>query len=529
LIARLAVAVFWTLAVVVGTLLAHQGDGLVSLASESRWWALGILAVFLVIALAWEFFWILLRRRHLVLSMSLPLVLTGLLACLLVRGEGGRITQDGQVPASGPDLVLVTLDTFRADRVGDLTPNLMALSHQGAIFTVATTTTPLTAPAHASMLTGLLPREHGLVRNGGQTSASSVAETLQSHGYRTGAFLGARVLDRSTGLYRAFDHYDDRFGFSDRSAWLPGARLFLSSPPHAERRCDVTVHRALRWLGEREGPAFLWVHLYDPHTPYDPPEAWRPRQGDIAQAQAFDATARRWGGKMSVFDLVMTQATMNVQEQKLLYDAEIRWTDACVGALLAGLDRHDIVIVAGDHGESLDEHSYYFNHGGDLFDPSVRVPLLARAQGWILPDVRVESPVSITRVASTLLRVAGLPRLGPDLLDAAAGEAEPQPVFLWTPGQQVHSVHVQREQHRWFQRASRPSAALRYTEAKIVATGTDEAAYYDLLADPGEAHPLEVPEELKAAAAQVEAAARQEVKAPSAEEVERLRAIGYSG
>ena len=273
-----------------------------------------------------------------------------LLAALCASAACGRSATQ---PASAerPDLLLVTIDTFRADRVGrGLTPHLDTLAARGLRFTNARATAPLTLPSHTSILTGALPPQHGVHENGVNVfrgSPTSVTHLLKERGYRTAAFVGAYVLDRRFGLSDGFDHYDDQIARDPKAV----QRL------EAERRANVVVDRAVSWLraAPRAMPTFTWVHFYDPHAPY------------VGS-----------------------------------YDAEVTFADAQLGRLLHEVHaagRNPVVIAAGDHGESLGEHGEA-THGMLAYDAALRVPLIVAAPG-IRPTLR-DDPVSLVDIAPTL-------------------------------------------------------------------------------------------------------------------------------
>ncbi len=200
------------------------------------------------------------RSRRLALAAAVLLALS-LAALWLVRSRGAK-----RPPAS---VLLVTIDTLRADRLGayggpaGLTPALDALAARGLVFEEALASVPLTLPSHATMLTGLEPTRHGVHVNGSAVvpaELETLATRLRANGYATGAFVGAYVLDRRFGLARGFDHYDDRI---ERVA---EGKSVLES----ERRGEDVVAAASAWVRSQPGPFFAWVHLYDPHAPYDP-------------------------------------------------------------------------------------------------------------------------------------------------------------------------------------------------------------------------------------------------------------------
>jgi len=257
-----------------------------------------------------------------------------------------------------PNVLLITLDTFRADRIGPLTPNLARLAHESVSFANAGSAVPLTLPAHATILSGELPLHHGLRNNGAGSfpaDRATLATALGEAGYRTGAFVSAFVLDHRFGLNRGFDEYDDAIARDPDQA----------SSYEAERRGGETVDKALAWIARTDSrPFFAWVHLYDAHAPYAPP-APLPRT----------------------------------------YDGEIAYVDAQVGRLLGAIDRgNTIVVVAGDHGESLGEHGE-LTHGLLLYEATLHVPLLIAA-----PEAEaraIAEPVSAADLAPTIAALAG--------------------------------------------------------------------------------------------------------------------------
>ena len=281
--------------------------------------------------------------------------------------------------AERPNVVLVTLDTTRADRMGflgstrGLTPALDALAREATVFEKAFAQAPITTVSHATILSGTYPQFHRVNDFGVPLPASVpwLPDLLRAQGYRTAAFVGALILDPRGGLApgfdRGFDTYDAGFkikrGKEDRYATM-------------ERRGGEVVSRALAWLSQRPpGPFFLWVHLYDAHDPYEAPEPFRSR---FARAP---------------------------------YDGEIAYVDAQVGKLIAGLRAAELldgtaVAVIADHGESLGEHGES-THGVFLYDPTIRVPLLVKRPGGRDAGRRVASRVSAVDLAPTLLDLAG--------------------------------------------------------------------------------------------------------------------------
>jgi len=285
---------------------------------------------------------------------------------------GARDAHDGRRDA--PDVVLVTIDTLRADRVGvdggpqGVTPALDALGRAGVVFLDATAHAPLTLPSHASILTGRYPVSHGVHDNSGFALADStptLADALHGAGYHTAAFVSSYVLRRATGLARGFDVYDDRFEGIGRTH-LTTTTL--------ERKAAETAREAAAWMRNAPHPFFLWVHFYDPHAPYDAPPAF----------------AARFPGRP--------------------YDAEVAAADFGVATLLGAIapDRRaaTLVVATGDHGESLGEHGES-EHGLLLYDATLHVPLIVQGAG-LAEGVSVRRQVRHVDLVPTIAELAGV-------------------------------------------------------------------------------------------------------------------------
>jgi arylsulfatase A-like enzyme/Flp pilus assembly protein TadD len=309
-----------------------------------------------------------------------------------------------EVPAHaalrGANILLVTIDTLRADRVGaygnrsGLTPTLDALAARGVRFTHAWSHAPITLPAHASILTGLTPPRHG-VRNNGAFRLGDAPVTLgvalQRAGYRTGAFVGAFVLDARFGLNRGFDEYDDRYADAPAPAFS-----------FVERPADRVLQSATRWitqLSDDKRPWFAWVHLFDPHAPYRAPAAFARGRSP--------------------------------------YDAEVAWTDGALGDALDGLSargalQHTLIVVTADHGESLGDHGET-THGLFAYDSTLRVPLVVAGPG--IPHGMAPAPVAHVDMMPTILDLVGV-EAPPDIdgrsrRTALAGDgASRDPIYL---------------------------------------------------------------------------------------------------
>jgi arylsulfatase A-like enzyme/Flp pilus assembly protein TadD len=299
----------------------------------------------------------------------------GLLAAGCSQGEPvpGAGVPFASGAARGSNVLVVTIDTLRRDRLGayghvaGLTPTLDRLSASGVRFARAFSHVPLTLPAHASILTGRTPLQHGLHLNGAARLAGTVptlATGLKAQGYRTGAFVGAFVLDARYGLNQGFDEYDDHYPEEH------DGRSF----GFAERRGAEVVEAAGTWIlnPTAPGPWLAWVHLFDPHAPYDAPSEFR--QG------------------------------------RSPYDAEVAYADAMVGRLIDRLTAshaldHTVIVVTADHGESLGEHGET-THGLFAYDATLAVPLMVTGAG-LAPGV-IEAPVGHADILPTVLDLLGI-------------------------------------------------------------------------------------------------------------------------
>jgi len=285
-----------------------------------------------------------------------------------------------QLPVK-PNILLITVDTTRADHLplygyhSVRTPNLDSLAKHGILFQECATAAPLTLPSHCSIMTGLYPTYHG-VRINGNTALSmehlTMAEAFAAKGYETGAFVGAFVLDGRWGLNQGFKHYDDQFDLKKFK------KLDLGL---VQRPGNQVVDAALGWLDTQKGkPFFAWIHLYDPHSPYAPPEPFKSEYG-----------ARGITG---------------------LYDGEIAFMDEQIGRCLSWLDqsnlrKHTIVAVMGDHGEGLGDHGE-MTHGYFIYDYAVHVPFILSVPEKSAEGIIIPSQVRTIDLYPTLLQAANI-------------------------------------------------------------------------------------------------------------------------
>ena len=284
----------------------------------------------------------------------------------------------GDLAPESWNVVLITIDTLRADRLGSYgysgieTPHLDRLANEGVLFENAVTTVPFTLPAHSSIMTGAYPPVHGVRENVGYAldeRLPTLAEDMAATGRRTGGFVSAFVLDGRWGIDRGFDRYHDEFKIQDMGAVNVGS---------VQREGTETIDQAEAWLDEEpDSPFFLWVHLFEPHDPYEAPEPYRSRY------------------------------------PKRPYDAEVAYADSLVGRLRAilesrGLLDRTLLVATGDHGEGLGEHGEYF-HGFFVYDSTVRVPLIVRLPEGRLGGRRVDAAVSHVDLRPTILDALGGP------------------------------------------------------------------------------------------------------------------------
>jgi arylsulfatase A-like enzyme/Tfp pilus assembly protein PilF len=364
------------------------------------------------------------------------------------------------------NVLLITIDTLRADRVGrGLTPNIDKVAARGTSYTNVRATAPLTLPSHASIMTGLTPPAHGVRENGVvfDRKTRTLARAFRDAGYRTAAFVGAYVLNRRFGLDEGFDTYDD-------AVRRDPARV---EQLEAERRGGEVVDAALKWLPSASSPFFVWVHLYDPHAPYEPP----------------DEFLRKAAGRA--------------------YDGEVAYADAQVGRLMDALDSRGlssstIIAVAGDHGESLGEHGEQ-THGMLAYDSTLRVPMIV-----VMPQEgagRIESgAASLTSLGARLLSGVGLNADG------------------FGPASEVYAESLYPRRAGWHQ-----LGVLVEDNWKLILSS--ERELYDVQQDPGETREVAAghASRVKAMAAAIikMQAPRQPAAQVAPDAVERLRALGY--
>lgn len=327
--------------------------------------------------------------------------------CLLASA----CARTAEEPRPAPDVLLVTIDTLRADHLSaygygrHTSPTLDRLAEDGALFEVAYAATPATTPSHATLLTSLYPLAHGVLRNGIALRAdvATLPSLLATAGYRTAAFVSSYPVSREFGLARGFAHFDDHLtdpGLHPPVQKEDGEHDFARLGEH-------TVSAALAWRASapRDVPSFVWVHLFDPHAPYAAPAP-------------YDGAFRR------------DHATL--QEQRIdAYDGEILYADAQLDRLLRGYAHDDdrrglLTIVTSDHGEAFGERGWQ-GHNRSVFEEEVRIPLVVHWPGVVSPGRRIAEAVHLIDVLPTVLAATGVAAserfAGIDLLPAITRQA----------------------------------------------------------------------------------------------------------
>jgi arylsulfatase A-like enzyme/Tfp pilus assembly protein PilF len=436
-------------------------------------------------------------------------VLTAVSGWALLRwrkdsGESGPSARGSSLAriAAGHNVILVTIDTLRADRLSSYgsrtveTPNLDRLAREGVRFTAAASTVPFTLPAHSSIMTGSYPPLHGVRENVGYVldrRLPTLAERLAAGGWTTAGFVSAFVLDSRWGIARGFGTYFDRFDLGAQHETNLGA---------VQRDGRETVAEAVRWLdGEAARPFFLWLHLFDPHDPYTPREPFKSRYPQSP------------------------------------YDAEVAYADSLVGEFRKALEERNLLadsllVVTGDHGEGLGQHHEGF-HGFFVYDTTTHVPLILRFPGSRFAGREVTAAVSHVDLLPTVLEATGLEvpssAQGRSLLPLVAGDESSE------RGSKARAVLTE-SLYPLLHYGWAPLRSVRTERYKFIEA--PEPELYDLAIDPREEHNL-LREDRRTAREMrdrlLELRERVEAEAPAAgeraelddETLERLQALGY--
>ncbi len=344
---------------------------------------------------------------------------------------------------NSPDILLITIDTLRADRVGYIsgdasskTPNIDSIASKGMVFNKAYTSVPLTLPSHASIFTGLHPLQLGIHKNMPITLSPEIptfTTMLKKKGYQTIAAISSEVLSSKTGINQGFEKYNDPYEI-------------YGTQKQGGRIAEKTISAAIKLLEKQNEnkPVFLWVHLFDPHDPYTPPESYQ-RKGES------------------------------------LYDGEVRYSDEWVGRLVKSWNKFcrkkdNMIIITADHGEGLGEHGEKY-HGHFLFDTTLHVPLIISGSD-IKPEIR-DDIVCLYDICPTVLKYCGAKNLEEaespaiDLLSKTKREI---PVLSETQYPEMLNMNISR------------GYAIRQKDLKLICQPKPEK--FNLLIDPCELHPI---------------------------------------
>ena len=403
-------------------------------------------------------------------------------------------------PSTQPNVILITVDTLRADHLGcygdatAATPHMDHLATDGIRFADASAHVPLTLPSHASIMTGTYPPTHGVRDNIGYTLAEdqvTLAELLKAQGYATGGFVGAFVLDSKTGIDQGFDHFSDDFDID-----LKETRMVNLA--YVEKRGDEVVENALAWLQQHKtSPFFAWIHLFDPHDPYRPPPPFE---------ELFPEDR---------------------------YRGEVAYTDMLIGEIIGWLKQEQLydnalVVFTSDHGEALGEHGEP-THGLFVYESVLRVPLIIKLPGQVNAGTTMAPPVQSIDILPTVLQSLGIDQpaavQGVELLSRINSKSAPARLIY------AESLYP-RTQYGWSALRCIREGSFKYIQAP-------RAELYDLSTDPLELENLL--QQNKTMASRLKASLqsfRETLEADQtssqatqvdAETLARLRALGYVG
>ncbi len=468
--------------------------------------------------------------------------LRAVVAAVVASGLAGaacRTPPPEATPPARPDVVLVVLDTVRADALScygnprPLTPNLDRLAAEGARFSRAFATDFWTLPSHATLLTGHYPSVAGATSESLHlpAPATTLAERLGAAGWRTAGIVRNAWLTSERGFDQGFDHYVESWRADDGRSEAEGEAAALEE--------------GLAWLaGGASEPSFLVLNLNQAHMPYTPSaaarERWLRSRVSAERRDRLESIEGGWGHLAGALELDEEDlATM-----RDLYQGEVWMLDELVGRLVAGLEALDrqrptLLVVTSDHGENIGDHGL-IDHVWSMYDSTVRVPLIVRFPGRVAAGTEVDRLVSLVDLVPTVLDACGLP--GGDTLPghsllAQAPSPERTEVFAEN-GRPVSGIRLL---ERWFPsfdtaRVDHPMRMLRSSDHKLIWKVGRSAELYDLRRDPGETTDISAAEpelrarllgELRAWAAGLDASAASELRSSDTESLERLRALGY--
>ena len=421
-----------------------------------------------------------------------------------------------------PNILLVVADTARADRFtpaagasgpAPVAPRVAALGREGAVYLMARTPSPWTLPAHASLFTGLYPSSHG-AESGHlrlEDDRPFLAARLRRAGYRTQAYVANPWVGKDYNFQVGFDTFDEVW----RSV----------KGTEGEMGAGLVVDKVARWLDWRDGnpdakaqPFFVFVNLFEPHLPYNPPEPERsahlPPGADPARVERL----RRFKHPEEVA-AILGEVSLDARDRTILaalYDGEIAYTDRRIGDLVDLLARHGIlddtvVVVTSDHGEMLGEHGLY-DHKLSLYEPVLRIPLVLRFPKRVEAGQRIPAPVMLQDLYPTLLALAGIePRPSVEARRLPGITAmKPGPIRGVALDDPLIAEYARPAEFLPVMRGLAPGADLARFDAalvsltwgsrKMVWSSAGPAVLYDLVADPGEASPAPVSDPLESVA-----------------------------
>ncbi len=433
----------------------------------------------------------------------------------------------GESPDARPNVLLIYIDTLRADHLSSYdytkptSPAIDRLAAEGVRFETAYAPTSTTGPSTVSLFTSLYPATHGYLENGPRLALefTTLAERFQAAGYQTSAVVSSAVVGRPAQMLQGFDYVNDKWSLVKSSDFIhptTGKRAWIKY----DRRAEYSVEVMAKWFENQrvsDTPFFAFLHLMDPHEPYEPPEPFR----------------SEW---------VPDEASLDHQERvQKLYDADIAYADHHIGTLLdllekSGLSESTVVVITADHGQSLNEHGW-LGHALQIYDESVRIPLIIRYPREIVPGTVIAGPALLLDVTPTLLGYAGIAPesaefAGQDLRPFIEGAAEipaDRAVFLqrqrFPEGKGFLTEVVRGEKF----------GVLRYPWKYIEAPEQESYELFDLRNDPGELENVhanfpetaaELAGTLRAFRTEFGKPPAQEAEVPSENE-EALRALGY--
>jgi len=403
-------------------------------------------------------------------------------------------------PPSTPHVIVISFDTTRADCLGCYghpwieTPHIDEFAKESILFSACMSVSPTTLASHTSLFTGTYPHTHGVPRNGFMVNDNNVmlAEVLRETGYHTAGFAASFTLSSRFDFHQGFDHYDD-----EENMRTEGEPEWTNE----ERSAEAVTDAVLDYLdmSDPEGPMFLFVHYWDPHTPYRPPspylEKYLYRESETAPGTAIEQERRdELVDKDWVLGVPRPDYENEVRDYVRLYAGEISYMDEHVGRLFRGLRERgifdeSIVAVTSDHGETLWDHEPYFTHGWDTYQASVHVACIVRLPGGKHGGTKVAVPISNIDVMPSVLGYLGL---------AVPERVEGRTIDFTRPGEDTPARTLYSQATKPFDEEegqvwpntnkTRGARSGNYTFIQFPSTGKEEL--YDLSSDPTEQHNL---------------------------------------